>query len=257
MKRVKARTFCGSVCYQEVYNVKDGTPACSAKPPKPRFENEAQREAHREAISKKNHTMLVNANFTHKSLYSTFTYDDKHLPGGNREGNIHRPEDLEESERIMKKFIRRCKTHYPDAVIDAVSETRDGHRLHIHMLSNGIPGRALQKLWKHGEVSKIEHLRRHNFYGGIDCGEDFTGLAEYLFKHSKNKAKNKRRYYITKNAKKPERETPRIAKRNYSEDRPPAAPKGYRLVFSSSNAYGYMIFKYVADPKCVAAPLRI
>ena len=75
MRRVKQRIFCGAVCEQIVYNVADGADVRTATPRKPRFENEEDRAAHREAISRKKNAQLINANFSPTSLYSTLTFD--------------------------------------------------------------------------------------------------------------------------------------------------------------------------------------
>ena len=57
------------------------------------------------------------------------------------------------------------------------------HRIHFHMVSEGIPEEQIRKLWGMGEIVRIEHLREHNYYSGIDHGQDYTGLANYLFGH--------------------------------------------------------------------------
>ena len=48
MRRVKQRIFCGAVCEQIIYNIGDSADIRTAKPRKPRFENEEDRAAHRE-----------------------------------------------------------------------------------------------------------------------------------------------------------------------------------------------------------------
>lgn len=81
MRRIKQRIFCGAVCEQIVYNVGDGADVKAAKPKKPRFENEEERAAHREAISRKKNAQLINENFSQTSLYSTLTFS--------REDEVH------------------------------------------------------------------------------------------------------------------------------------------------------------------------
>ena len=56
------------------------------------------------------------------------------------------------------------------------------------------------------------------------------------------------RWKQTRNARKPERETPTVAKRVYTESKPPRPPKGYILVETKSTKYGYLYFKYVLEP---------
>ena len=52
----------------------------------------------------------------------------------------------------------------------------------------------------------------------------------------------------------PEKEAATEAKREYSESKPPRAPKGYRLVEAKTNRYGYMCFKYVRSEDAAEAP---
>ena len=47
---------------------------------------------------------------------------------------------------------------------------------------------------------------------------------------------------------KPEREEAKEIKREYTEAKPPRAPKGYILVETKSTKYGYLYFKYVLEP---------
>ena len=106
------------------------------------------------------------------------------------------------------------------------------HRIHFHMVSEGVPQELISKLWKYGEVKRISRLRAHNYYNGIDHGQDYTGLANYLFDHLRE----------------PEKGKPAEVRREYSPRRPPRTPKGYILVESKSTKYGYLYFKYVRQP---------
>ena len=59
MKRVKRRTFCGSVCEQEVFTVSERMKDVrKAQPKHLRFQTEEERIRHREAISKRRHRDL-------------------------------------------------------------------------------------------------------------------------------------------------------------------------------------------------------
>ena len=42
------------------------------------------------------------------------------------------------------------------------------HRIHFHILCDGVPKAELRRLWTFGEVVRIDHLREHNYYNGID-----------------------------------------------------------------------------------------
>jgi len=57
---------------------------------------------------------------------------------------------------------------------------------------------------------------------------------------------------MTKTARQPEAEKPEEIKREYSEQKPPKPPKGYVLVESQGNRYGYLYFKYIKAPQKVA-----
>ena len=237
MKRVKRRTFYGSICEQEVFNIKENTDPRTAEPQEPRFRTIEDREHHRTEISRRRHTRLFNANFSHESLYSTLTLDN--------ENEVH---EYEEMRRLRDNYIRRIRRRYPDAVIFAyIGKGENTHRMHLHMVSNGIPEEEIKNLWKYGKIRRIEPLREHNIYNGVDHGEDFTALANYLFDHWEPEYGG-HRWFNTKNAARPEPETPRIVKRNYTKDHPPVAPRGYVLVDVQANRYGYIRFIYVIKP---------
>lgn len=238
MRRVKRRTFSGSVCEQEVFTIRENQDVKTAEPRQPRFLSDAERAAHREAISRKRHTQLFNANFSHESLYSTLTLDN--------DNEVH---EFEEMKRLRDNYIRRLKRRFPDAVIFAyIGKGKNTHRLHMHMVSNGIPEEQISKCWGYGSVIRIDHLREHVMYDGVDHGEDYTSLANYLFDHW-TPEQGGHRWKNTRNAVKPNREDPTEVKRNYSETKPPTAPKGYKLVETRTNQYGYLCFKYVKIPE--------
>ena len=120
-------------------------------------------------------------------------------------------------------------------------------RIHFHMISDGIPESLIREQWGLGDVLRIEHLREHNYYNGVDYGRDYTGLANYLFDHW-TPEQGGHRWKQTRNLKKPERETPTITRREYTVNKPPRAPKGYVLVEARVTQFGYLYFKYVVEP---------
>lgn len=235
MRRVKKRTFSGVVCEQEVYDIPDRIKDVrNAKPPRPRFKTEEEREQHRIGISRRKHTRLVNSNFTHNSLYSTLTLSNQF--------EVH---TFEEAEKIRKNFMKRIKRKFPDArMMIYMGRGKSTHRIHFHMLSDGVPEEAIRQKWNLGNIIRIDHLKEHNYYDGIDCGEDYTGLANYLFDHW-TPEQGRKRWSATQNLIKPEEEAPKEIKREYTETKAPLAPKGYILVESKSTKYGYLYFKYV------------
>ena len=237
MVRVKRRIFSGVVCEQEVMtikgdgrNVKDGSF-------RPRFKTPEEREAHRQQIARRRHQQLVNENFDAASLYSTLTLDNDH--------EVH---TFQEAKKIRDRYFRRLKYAYPDAVIFIyMGRGKNTSRIHYHMLSSGIPKDAIIEKWGQGEVNRVDQLRAHNYYNGVDHGQDYTGLANYLFDHW-TPEQGGHRYKHTKNAKQPQKEAPTIVKRQYTAEKPPRAPKGYMLVDAQKTQYGYLYFKYVKIP---------
>ncbi|CDA62583.1 uncharacterized protein BN513_00410 [Clostridium sp. CAG:169] len=238
MRRVKKRTFSGVVCEQEVYDIPDRIKDVrNARPPRPRFKTEEEREQHRIGISRRKHTRLVNSNFTHNSLYSTLTLSNQF--------EVH---TFEEAEKIRKNFMKRIKRKFPDArMMIYMGRGKSTHRIHFHILSDGVPEEAIRQKWNLGNIIRIDHLKEHNYYDGIDCGEDYTGLANYLFDHW-TPEQGRKRWSATQNLIKPEEEAPKEIKREYTETKAPLAPKGYILVESKSTKYGYLYFKYVKKP---------
>ena len=109
------------------------------------------------------------------------------------------------------------------------------------------PEELIRQKWYLGSVVRIEHLKEHCYYDGVDHGQDYTGLANYLFDHW-TPEQGGHRWKGTKNLSQPERENPKEIKRQYSEQKPPRAPKGYVLVESKATRYGYLYFKYVRIP---------
>lgn len=237
MQRVKRRTFAGVVCEQEVFNVSDRLRDVKSAEPRQRFKTEEEREQHRIGISKRKHVRLFNENFSPRSLYSTLTLDDEH--------EVH---DFRDMKRIRDLYVRRLKYAFPDAVIFAyIGRGKSTQRMHLHMVSEGVPEYYIKRKWECGAIRRIEHLREHNYYDGVDHGQDYTGLANYLFDHW-TPEQGGHRWKQTKNADKPDREDAKPAIRAYSETKPPIAPKGYILVETRSTKYGYFYFKYVKEP---------
>lgn len=243
MKTMKRRIFYGSVCEQQVYNVSDRVrDVISFEPekiPKERFEDEEAYKKFKEDISRRNHLRKFQANFSPTSLYSTLTFSNEY--------EIH---TFTEARIIRKRFVQALKRVYPDAVIFLyMGRGKATNRIHFHMVSEGIPGELIRKKWIYGSVVRIENLREHNYFDGEDRGQDYTGLANYLFDHWTEEVGG-HRWMQTKNAKKPTVEDPTEVhiRGRYSKKRPPIAPKGYKLVEVKATKYGFIRFKYVVIP---------
>lgn len=240
---MKRRIFSGAVCEQLVYNVPDGVRNPKGydpeKPPRKRFKDEEERERHRVEISRRTFRRSINENHNPESIYSTLTFDT--------EWEVH---TFEEAKQIRRNFIRVLQRKCPDAVIHLVMGRGKGtRRIHFHMISNGIPLEFIQEKWKYGRIAEHSYLREHNWYQGVDHGQDYTGLADYLFDHWTEEVGG-HRWFQTKNARQPEKEKPTEVRitGGYSEKRPPIAPKGYKLVSVKSTPYGYLCFKYIVEP---------
>lgn len=237
MKRVKKRIFSGVVCEQLCYNVRDSADPRRADPPSPRFLNEEERNWHRDDIARRRFVRRVNANFGKGSLYSTLTCD--------QEDELH---DFPTAKKLWRNFARRLKRAFPKAVICAVmGRGKHTNRIHFHMISAGLPEEIIRKQWRYGSVVRIEPLREHNYYEGVDHGRDYTGLANYLFAHW-TPEQGGHRYFLTRNAREPEVEPAREVKTDYTEERAPRPPKGYILVAVKKTGYGLTYFKYIRQP---------
>lgn len=244
MKQMKRRIFMGSMCEQVVYNVPDGIRKATEYDPektrKDRFENEAAYIKFKEEISRRNHLRMFQANFSPSSIYGTLTFDDEY--------EVH---TFQDAKRIARKFVRVLKYAYPEAVIFLyMGRGKSTQRIHFHTVSEGVPTEFISLKWKYGSVKRFSNLREHCWYEGVDHGQDYTGLANYLFNHWTEEVGG-HRWTMTKNAKKPEREEPTEVqiRGGYSEKRPPIAPKGYTLVETKATTYGCCRFIYMVIPK--------
>ena len=247
MKQMKRRIFAGSICEQVVYNVPDGVRNIKDYDPeklrRERFEDDAAYKKFKEEISRRNHLRAFHANFSPSSIYGTLTFDD--------ENEVH---TFDEARMIRRRFLRVLKHGYPDAVIFIyMGRGKATQRIHFHMVSEGIPAEFISEKWKYGNVKRFANLREHCWYNGIDHGQDYTGLANYLFDHWTEEVGG-HRWMQTKNAKKPEKEEAKEVKirGGYTEKRPPISPKGYKLVETRATKYGCIYFKYVVIPKTVS-----
>ena len=236
--RLKKRTFSGVVLEQEVYTLPDRCQVGGDLNKKLRFESEEARKQHRDGIARRRYLKIFNATFSPSSLYSTLTFD-----------NVNEVHTFKEARQLRDNFYNRLKYKYPDAVI-VLHMGRGKHtkRIHMHMVSEGVPAEDIKKQWIYGEIVDIQPLRAHNFYDGVDHGADYTGLANYLFDHW-TEEQGGHRYKISRNYTRPEEEPPKEVKRDYSLTKAPQAPAGYELVEATATIYGYLYFKYIKIPE--------
>lgn len=244
VRTMKKRIFAGSTCEQIVYNVPEGIRKPKGydpeQPARKRFKDEADRERHRVEISRRNFIRLVNANMEPGDLYVTLTFDN--------DWEVH---TFEDARKVRYNYIRTLTRKYPDAVIFAVmGRGKSTERIHFHMLIKGVPEKLIDEKWKYGTVKRIVPLREHCWYDGIDCGADYTGIANYMFDHW-TPEQGGHRWFQTKTTKQPEKENPTEVRvtGGYSEKRAPIAPNGYKLVSVKVTPYGCLYFKYVRIPQ--------
>lgn len=260
MRLVQRSIYSGAVLEKEIYPISDRARRPRTAAPELRFEDEAQRIAHKEGIARRRYVRLFNANFSPSSIYATLTFS--------ADEEVH---TFEEAQIIQNAFLRRVRYKYPDAVITLVKgRGKHTHRIHFHMVSDGIPmeavagdeKRGIKPLWIYGKIIEAEHLRKKNYVKvdgkRIDVGQDYSGLATYLFEHW-TPEQGGHRYYFSRNRVDPQKDPENGAKdvpaeevkeirHRYSRKNPPSAPRGYRLIDAVITTYGYKCFRYVYDP---------
>ncbi len=235
---MKKRIFAGAVCEQIVYNVSDRAADPKKAPAQPRFKNEEERAEHRRGIARRACARKVNANFTTASMFSTLTCD-----------MVHELVYWEDARRVMSNYVRRLQRVCPDAKIMIFKgRGKNTHRIHFHMISDGIPKKIISRKWTEGEVIRCDNLRSHNYYNGVDQGQDYTALAYYCFDHW-TEDQGGHYYFQTRNIREPEAEKATECIWHYSPERPPIAPKGFKFAYCNYNKYGYMCFHYVKEPE--------
>ena len=140
--------------------------------------------------SQKRLIRLLNANFTEKDIWGTFTYDNEHLP-----------EDVNAAKRFVQRYLRRLdywmkKRGLGDLKYVYVTEyINDGKkiRIHHHIVMN-FPDRDIaEKKWNGGARTQTRRLQPDEF--GLE------GLARYITKS--RSVKYEKMWAASKNLKKP------------------------------------------------------
>lgn len=232
MKRVKKRTFSGCVCEQVVFSQAENASVCRIK--RDRFKDAEQYAAFKDMIGRKRFAQLINTNFSPASFKGTLTFDTKN--------EVH---DYDEARAVLRAYVRRIKRKCPGAKIVVVMgrAVKNAAKIHYHYIMDGVPEEVIRGKWTWGEIVECKHLWEHVFYNGVDHGRDYTGLANYYWDHW-TPEQGGHHYYATRNMDKPETEAPEEIKREYTEAKPPRAPKGYKLVESRTTPFGFLYFKY-------------
>lgn len=234
--RYLKRVYSGAVLEMEIYIASDGNA------PKPGIDRktvrtEEEKQEYNRRKSEKHFIRIVNTNFSSSDYYVTATYNNERLPAS-----------YEAAANNLDNYVRRLRRNNPNAKIIAVTGCgRKSGRLHHHLIISGVSESDIISKWNGGEIVRAEHLRAHNYYSGVDHGEDFTALSVYLHAHTPTDVKG-RRWKQTKSIQQPKEEKPKKIKRVYSESKPPKAPQGFEFVEVYTSEYfggGYMRFKYV------------
>ncbi len=230
--RVRRRIDAGCVCEIEIYTASDGR--CGMRRPRLRFRDAEERRRHREKIGLRNFIRMIHANYyAGRSLYSTLTFSP--------ENEVYYFKD---AKRVRENFARRMRRAYPDAkFIIVIGRGKKNQKIHMHMISDGIPAEEIRRIWADGIVSSAP-LRAHCVYDGDDHGPDWTALATYLWEHW-TPEQGGHHYYATRNHRPAEKDRVRAIRRSYTAERPPRAPAGYRLVEAEETRFGYQYFKYI------------
>lgn len=239
MKRMKKRIFSGVVCEQICYNVSDRAPDPKKAKPQLRFKDELERAEHRKGIARRRFIRKVNANFTPAGYFVTLTHD--------RFNEVH---GFDEARSIRRNYARRLLYRAPEAkIIIVMGRGRSTSRIHYHMFIEGpeVTPELISSCWKFGDVTRISRLRAHNTSDGEDFGADYTAVASYCFEHW-TEEQGGHYVYCSRNLVQPEEEKAKVCQVEYSPERPPVTPKGYKYCGCTWNRYGYMVFRYVVLP---------
>lgn len=164
----------GPLVRQAVY-----TPPTNRDTPHERREKEhattAARQRMNDKRAKKQLELLLAANFDHRDVVLTLTYDREHLPK-NRKAAV----------RCLTRFIRRLRDSLrrQGRSLDYIYTTEEKHgdgRLHHHLAINlTVKDRDLVcSLWEWGAVVDMKHLERDG-HGHVN----YYAIAEYMAKES-------------------------------------------------------------------------
>ncbi len=164
----------GPLVRQAIY-----TPPTNRDAPRERREKEhattAARQRMNDKRAKKQLELLLAANFDHRDVILTLTYDREHLPRNRKE-----------SVRCLTRFIRRLRDSLrrQGRSLDYIYTTEEKHgagRLHHHMALNLTPKDKdlVCSLWENGSVKEMKHLERDN-HGNVN----YYAIAEYMAKES-------------------------------------------------------------------------
>lgn len=146
-----------------------------------------------DSFRKKNIIRKINHNFESGDLYGTLTYPKESYP-------TH----MDEAKKNMVNFIKRIKTRLKKKNIDLckfkyvyATEKSEKGRMHHHFIMNSLLTMdEIMECWNKGGYNKISKI-------DYDAKFGITGLATYLCKEHKKRAKSEKRYSCSKNLENP------------------------------------------------------
>ncbi|MEI3580623.1 MAG: hypothetical protein V8Q30_11940 [Acutalibacteraceae bacterium] len=122
------------------------------------------------------------------------------------------------------------------------------NRIHFHMISDGIPEETISGKWNDASVIHIRHLREHNYYNGVDYGQDYTGLADYLFNHWTPEQGGYRPEGDAQSSPAGEGSADACTSDVYGKESTDRA-EGLQAGGSPRDKWGYIYYKYVREPE--------
>ena len=178
----------GNVVECEVYPIWDDNKSLSRAPK--RTKSRRSQKNLNDKNSLKYAIRLVNANFTDKDIWGTFTYDTKKLP-----------KTIEDAEKQFANFIRRLKYYaekhnFPSLkyvwwVEFEEDEAKGKHRVHHHIVMNFPDRDVAEKLWRNGARTQTRRLQADE--------SGYEGMVRYCMKDPRGK----KRFKTSKNLIKP------------------------------------------------------
>lgn len=178
----------GNVVECEIYPIWDNSKSLS-RAPKRNKSRRAQKNLN-DKNTLKYAIRLVNANFTDKDIWGTFTYDTKKLP-----------KTIEDAEKNFSNFIRRLKYYaekhgfpplkYVWWVEFEDNEEKGKHRVHHHIVMNFPDRDVAEKLWRNGARTQTRRLQADE--------SGYEGMVRYCMKDPQGK----KRFKTSKNLTKP------------------------------------------------------
>lgn len=154
-----------------------------------RRRNRKARQNLNEKNSRKMCERVINANFTDRDIWATFTYDQEHVPGS-----------MEEAARNMQNYIRRLNSHrkkkgLPNVRYVYTTEVSEKGRYHHHIVMDGdMTMDEVEQIWTKGHRNQVRRLRKDE--------DGLTGMAMYITKQKRGKGQKK--WTSSRGLKKPE-----------------------------------------------------